>query len=99
MLAFFASLILHELGHALVARRNGLGVVGIDLWAFGGITRTSGPVERPGVEFRVAAAGPLVTLGVIIVCIAAGALLTTAGTSSRWPSATAACTPHRRWCG
>jgi Zn-dependent protease len=75
VLGFFASLILHELGHALVARRNGLGVVGIDLWAFGGITRTSGPIERPGPEFRVAAAGPLVTLGVVVVCIIAGGLL------------------------
>jgi len=54
-------------------------VVGIDLWAFGGITRTSGPVEQPGIEFRVAAAGPLVTLGVIVVCIAAGALLSDSG--------------------
>jgi Zn-dependent protease len=79
VLSFFASLIVHELGHALVARRNGLGVVGIDLWAFGGITRTSGLVERPGVEFRVAAAGPLATLGVILACIAAGALLTNTG--------------------
>jgi Zn-dependent protease len=79
VLSFFASLIVHELGHALVARRNGLGVVGIDLWAFGGITRTSGLVENPGVEFRVAAAGPLATLGVIVACIAAGALLTNTG--------------------
>src|SRR5271170_1806429 len=79
VLGFFASLILHELGHALVARRNGLNVVGIDLWAFGGITRTSGLVEGPGVEFRVAAAGPLATLGVILACIAAGALLTNTG--------------------
>jgi Zn-dependent protease len=79
VLSFFASLIVHELGHALVARRNGLGVVGIDLWAFGGITRTSGLVERPGVEFRVAAAGPLATLGVIVACIVAGALLTNTG--------------------
>jgi Zn-dependent protease len=79
VLSFFASLILHELGHALVARRNGLGVVGIDLWAFGGITRTSGLVEGPGTEFRVAAAGPLATFGVILVCIAAGALLTNSG--------------------
>jgi Zn-dependent protease len=79
VLSFFASLIIHELGHALVARRNGLGVVGIDLWAFGGITRTSGLVEGPGTEFRVAAAGPLATLAVILACIVAGALLTNTG--------------------
>jgi len=73
VLSFFASLIMHELGHALVARRNGLTVVGIDLWALGGITRAS-ESENPGMEFRVAAAGPLVTLGVIVACTAAGRL-------------------------
>src|SRR5271156_6792656 len=67
VLSFFASLILHELGHALVARRNGLTVEGIDLWAFGGITRTRGSAPSPGVQFRIAAAGPLVTLAVIVV--------------------------------
>ena len=79
VLSFFASLVLHELGHALVARRNGLSVIGIDLWAFGGITRTSGRVEQPGKEFRVAAAGPLVTLAVIVVCVIAGGLLANSG--------------------
>jgi Zn-dependent protease len=79
VLGFFASLILHELGHAIVARRNGLKVVGIDLWAFGGITRTSGVVEGPGTEFRVAAAGPLVTLMVIVLCVLTGVLLTNSG--------------------
>jgi Zn-dependent protease len=79
VLGFFGSLILHELGHALVARRHGLTVVGIDLWAFGGITRTSGPVEGPGTEFRVAAAGPLVTFAIIVLCILVGALLTSSG--------------------
>jgi Zn-dependent protease/CBS domain-containing protein len=74
VLSFFASLILHELGHALVARRNGLTVAGIDLWAFGGITRT-GESQNPGMEFRVAAAGPLVTLAVIVVCVLVGRLL------------------------
>jgi len=74
VLSFFASLILHELGHALVARRNGLAVAGIDLWAFGGITRT-GESENPGMEFRVAAAGPLVTLAVIVVCVLVGGLI------------------------
>src|SRR5271167_4997272 len=75
VLSLFASLILHELGHALVARRNGMTVAGIDLWAFGGVTRTvsrTGASENPGTEFRVAAAGPLVTLLLIIVCILAG---------------------------
>jgi Zn-dependent protease len=74
VLSFFGSLILHELGHALIARRNGLTVAGIDLWAFGGITRVS-ESENPGMEFRVAAAGPVVTLGVIVACVLAGRLL------------------------
>jgi Zn-dependent protease len=78
VLSFFVSLILHELGHALVARRNGLTVAGIDLWAFGGITRVSEP-QTPGMEFRVAAAGPLVTLAVIVLCVGIGRLLSSNG--------------------
>jgi Zn-dependent protease len=74
VLSFFASLIMHELGHALVARRNGLAVAGIDLWALGGITRTE-ESKSPGAEFRVAAAGPLVTLLVIVVCVVATRLI------------------------
>jgi Zn-dependent protease/CBS domain-containing protein len=79
VLSFFASLILHELGHALVARRNGLGVAGIDLWAFGGITRMNGAAPSPGVEFRIAAAGPLVTLGVVVVAYLLATLLMNSG--------------------
>jgi Zn-dependent protease len=75
VLSFFASLVLHELGHALVARRSGLQVAGIDLWALGGITRTE-EAKDPGTEFRVAAAGPFVTLLVIVACLIAGRLLT-----------------------
>src|SRR5271157_1099574 len=73
VLSLFASLILHELGHAIVARRNGLTVAGIDLWAFGGLTRTS-ESQSPGMEFRVAAAWPVVTLLVVVVCVVAGKL-------------------------
>ncbi len=76
VLSFFFSLILHELGHAVVARRNGLHVAGIELWALGGITRMTGDADTPGVEFRIAAAGPLVTLLVILGCVALGALAT-----------------------
>jgi Zn-dependent protease len=75
VLSFFLSLILHELGHALVARRNGLKVLGIELWALGGMTRTTGAPAGAGAQFRVAAAGPAVTLGVIAACAVAGASL------------------------
>jgi Zn-dependent protease len=74
VLSFFASVILHELGHALVARRNGVPVMGIELWALGGTTRT-GPMPRAGVELQVASAGPLVTLAVILIGTALGVVV------------------------
>jgi Zn-dependent protease/CBS domain-containing protein len=68
VLSFFVSVILHELGHALMARRNGLSVAGIDLWAFGGLTRMRELPRTPGAQLQVAIAGPLVTLALIIAC-------------------------------
>ncbi|HEX2292822.1 MAG TPA: site-2 protease family protein [Gaiellaceae bacterium] len=59
---FFAALLLHELGHALQARREGMQIEGITLWLFGGVARFSGSFPSAGTEFRVAAAGPLVSL-------------------------------------
>ncbi|HEX6024483.1 MAG TPA: site-2 protease family protein [Solirubrobacter sp.] len=59
---FFGSIVLHEFGHALAARREGIGVAGIDLFFFGGFMRAERDSETPGEEFRVAFAGPLVTL-------------------------------------
>jgi Zn-dependent protease len=59
---FIASLLLHELGHALVARREGIEIDGITLWLFGGVTRFKGTFRSPGSEFRIAIAGPLVSL-------------------------------------
>jgi Zn-dependent protease len=75
VMSFFASIILHELGHALVARRNGLQVLGIDLWALGGVTRTAGAMPGPGAEFRIAAAGPAVTVAVVVVSLLVGGVL------------------------
>jgi Zn-dependent protease len=69
---FFGSIILHELGHALAARREGIGVEGIDLFFFGGFMRASRDSRTPGEEFRVAAAGPAVTLLLTIAFTAAG---------------------------
>jgi Zn-dependent protease len=66
-LGFFGSILLHELGHALVARREGIEVRGIDLFFFGGVMKMSRDTETPGQEFRVAAAGPLVTLAIVCV--------------------------------
>ena len=59
---FFASLLLHELGHAVQARRDGLRVDHITLWLFGGVARLRGEFASAGVEFRVAVAGPAVTV-------------------------------------
>jgi Zn-dependent protease/CBS domain-containing protein len=73
-LLFFASILLHELGHAFVAIRNGIPIAGIDLWIFGGIARMERDTDSPGVEFRVAAAGPLVTLLIALACAAIGVL-------------------------
>jgi Zn-dependent protease len=61
-LGFFGSILLHELGHALAARREGIQVTGIDLFLFGGVMKMSHDTESPGQEFRVSAAGPAVTL-------------------------------------
>jgi Zn-dependent protease len=71
VLLFFFSLILHELGHAFAARREGITVNGIDLFLFGGVTRMSRDAQNPGEEFRVAIAGPLGTLVFVLICLVA----------------------------
>jgi Zn-dependent protease len=69
-LLLYASLVVHELGHALTARAHGIDVKRIDLFLFGGLTHMSRDTNSPGEEFRVAAAGPLATLGVVLVILA-----------------------------
>ncbi len=71
-LGFFASILLHELGHALIALRNKIGISQITLWMFGGIASLDREPESPGAEFRIAAAGPAVTLAITITCLAVG---------------------------
>jgi len=74
-LLFFVSLVLHELGHALVARRNGIGVSSIELWFFGGLAKLTRDPTSPGVDFRISAAGPAVTLAILLACCGALAAL------------------------
>jgi Zn-dependent protease len=70
VLLFFVSMILHELGHAVVARRQGIEVKRIELFLFGGLTQMSRDARTPGEEFKIAVAGPLATLGFVLVCAA-----------------------------
>jgi Zn-dependent protease len=74
--AFFASILLHELGHAFVAIRRGIGISDITLWMFGGVARMTKDSDSPGTEFKIAIAGPLVTLAIAVACIAIGAAAT-----------------------
>lgn len=68
---FFASIVLHELGHAFRALKEGMKVGDITLWLFGGVARFEGMFPSAGAEFRVAIAGPVVSL---LLAIAFGAV-------------------------
>ena len=70
-LLLFASILLHELGHAIVARRRGVAIEEIDLWLLGGVSRMKGYPKTAGDELRFAIAGPAVTL---VIAAAFGAL-------------------------
>ncbi|MHB1168575.1 MAG: site-2 protease family protein [Longimicrobiales bacterium] len=61
-LLFFVSLVLHELAHAVIARRRGIEVESITLFLLGGVARTRAEPMTPGDEFRIAAVGPLMSL-------------------------------------
>ncbi len=87
-LGYFASLILHELGHALMARRLGIPIAGIDLWFFGGLSHMRREPETAGEEFKVAAAGPLVTLVLFGLCLGVGTLLASSGSFTHVASLT-----------
>ncbi|HEX8866068.1 MAG TPA: site-2 protease family protein, partial [Lentzea sp.] len=71
-LAFMLSLLAHELAHALVAQRCGVGVDRIDLWLLGGVSRLSAPPPSPKAEFLIAAAGPATNVLVAILAGVAG---------------------------
>jgi Zn-dependent protease/CBS domain-containing protein len=65
-LLLFASILLHELGHSIVARRNGVEIEEIDLWLLGGVARMKGYPKTAGAELRFALAGPAVTLAIAL---------------------------------
>lgn len=74
-LLLFASILLHELGHAIVARRHGVEIEEIDLWLLGGVARMSGYPKQARDELRFAVAGPAVTLVIAVLFGAIAAAL------------------------
>lgn len=70
----FTAVLLHELGHALVARHLGVRVVGIELHFFGGAAKMMGQPKSAGDEIAIAAAGPAVSfalggLGIVLAAL------------------------------
>src|SRR5688500_7058617 len=76
---FVVSLLLHELGHAIRAQQEGMEIDGITLWLFGGVARFKGMFPTAGAEFRIAIAGPLVTVVLVVVFGLAWFALSSAG--------------------
>lgn len=84
-LLLFVGILLHELGHAVVARRRGVRVDGIDLWLLGGVARLSGEPQAAGDELRFAAAGPAVTA--ILLAVFGAVRLLVGGALPAWARA------------
>jgi len=61
-LVLLASLLAHELAHAIMARRAGVKVFDVTLWLFGGVTRLGGEAKTPQTAFRIAISGPATSL-------------------------------------
>jgi Zn-dependent protease/CBS domain-containing protein len=68
-LLFFASIVIHELGHALVARARGLPVRSITLFALGGVASIEKDAADARTEFWMGIAGPLTSVGIGMICL------------------------------
>ena len=83
-LLFFASVLVHELSHALVANRSGDNVRRITLFIFGGMAHLSGEPRDAGTEFRIAAAGPLTSIGLGVLFYGLSRMLASTGVEALW---------------
>jgi Zn-dependent protease len=84
---FAVAIVFHEVGHAVVARRQGLAVSGVTIWALGGFTEVEGEPSTPGAELALAGIGPLVSL-VLGGLLVAAALVTSAAGGPQVAAAT-----------
>lgn len=76
-LVLLASLLAHELAHAVVARRMGVSVGDVTLWLFGGVTTLQGEAKTPKSAFRIAIAGPATSLALAAAFAGVAAALST----------------------
>ena len=74
-MGFFTCLAIHEIAHAVVARRFGVEVLGITLFMLGGVAEIRGELPSPGSEFAVALAGPATSVAIGSVLAVAAALV------------------------
>ena len=74
-LVFLGCVLAHELSHAVVARRTGIGVDGITLWLLGGVTRLTSEATTPKAELEVSGAGPLASFVLGVVMVGVGIVL------------------------
>jgi len=81
-LLLFTCVLLHELGHCVVARMAGIPVSRVTLFIFGGVAHIAHDPRRPLVELRIALAGPLVSAGIALLARTLAAAIPLGGTSS-----------------
>ena len=67
-IGLFTGVVLHELGHSVVAMRFGFPIDSITLWIFGGIAKLTEMPENWRQEFAIAVAGPIVSVAIGVVC-------------------------------
>lgn len=78
-LMLFGSVLAHELGHSFVAMQQGIGVNSITLFLFGGLAALEKESDQPGDAFKVAIAGPVVSLVLFATLFTAGQVLSLSG--------------------
>jgi len=78
-LLLFSSVLAHELGHSFVALQQGINVNSITLFLFGGLAALERESDKPGDAFKVAIAGPVVSLTLFVLLFTAGQVLALSG--------------------
>ncbi len=84
VIAFMASILVHEFAHALTARRFGVGTESIQLWALGGVARLTRESPSAKAEGWIAAAGPIGSIAVAVASMSAWWALGSSGTDNHY---------------